>query len=104
MRYGERLEEIVEAAVARGDAPGVVAAVSQGGETYVTAAGVTAVGGPGAPFEDVMRDRILAPLGTAWTNVPDQDLTVVVLTQRAADETGMPAVCDEVLAAARSGG
>ncbi len=46
MRYGERLEEIVEAAVARGDAPGVVAAVSQGDETYVTAAGVTAVGGP----------------------------------------------------------
>jgi CubicO group peptidase (beta-lactamase class C family) len=40
-------------------------------------------------------------LGTAWSNVPAQDLTVVVLTQRAADETGMPAVCDEVLAAAR---
>jgi CubicO group peptidase (beta-lactamase class C family) len=40
-------------------------------------------------------------LGTAWSNVPSQDLTVVVLTQRAADETGMPAVCDEVLAAAR---
>jgi hypothetical protein len=33
--------------------------------------------------------------------VPSQDLTVVVLTQRAADETGMPAVCDGVLAAAR---
>jgi hypothetical protein len=31
-------------------------------------------------------------------------MTVVVLTQRAVDETGMPAVCDEVLAAARSGG
>jgi CubicO group peptidase (beta-lactamase class C family) len=30
--------------------------------------------------------------GTAWSNVPSQDLTVVVLTQRAADETGMPAV------------
>jgi CubicO group peptidase (beta-lactamase class C family) len=41
-------------------------------------------------------------LGTAWSNVGD--LTVVVLTQRAADETGMPAVCDEVLAAARAGG
>jgi CubicO group peptidase (beta-lactamase class C family) len=39
--------------------------------------------------------------GTAWSNVPAQDLTVVVLTQQAADETGMPAVCDEVLAAAR---
>jgi hypothetical protein len=25
----------------------------------------------------------------------------VVLTQRAADETGMPAVCDDVLSAAR---
>jgi CubicO group peptidase (beta-lactamase class C family) len=35
--------------------------------------------------------------GTAWSNVPAQDLTVVVLTQRAVDETGMPAVCDEVL-------
>jgi CubicO group peptidase (beta-lactamase class C family) len=41
-------------------------------------------------------------LGTAWSNVPSQDLTVVVLTQRAADDTGMPAVCDEVLAAARA--
>ncbi|HEV3169078.1 MAG TPA: serine hydrolase domain-containing protein [Actinocrinis sp.] len=41
-------------------------------------------------------------LGTAWSNVPSQDLTVAVLTQRAADDTGMPAVCDQVLAAARS--
>jgi CubicO group peptidase (beta-lactamase class C family) len=41
-------------------------------------------------------------LGTAWSNVPAQDLTVVVLTQRAADETGMPAVCEAVLAAARA--
>lgn len=40
-------------------------------------------------------------LGTSWFNDPDRDLTVVVLTQRAADETGMPAVCEEVLAAAR---
>ena len=40
-------------------------------------------------------------LGTTWSNVPAQDLTVVVLTQRAADDTGMPAVCDKVLAAAR---
>ncbi len=39
-------------------------------------------------------------LGTAWSNVPSRDLTVVVLTQRAADETGLPAVCDDVLAAA----
>ena len=44
--------------------------------------------------------------GTAWFNVPELDLTVVVLTQRAADETGMPAVCADVfrgavLAAAR---
>jgi CubicO group peptidase (beta-lactamase class C family) len=42
-------------------------------------------------------------LGTTWSNVPSQDLTVVVLTQRAADDTGMPAVCDEVLSAARAG-
>jgi CubicO group peptidase (beta-lactamase class C family) len=39
--------------------------------------------------------------GTAWSNVPSQDLTVVVLTQRAADETGMPGVCEAVLTAAR---
>ena len=43
-------------------------------------------------------------LGTAWSNVPDQDLAVVVLTQRAADETGMPAVCEEILAEARAAG
>ena len=41
-------------------------------------------------------------LGTAWSNVPDQDLTVVVLTQRAADETGMPAVCEQVRTATSS--
>jgi CubicO group peptidase (beta-lactamase class C family) len=41
-------------------------------------------------------------LGTTWSNVPSEDLTVVVLTQRGADEHGMPAVCDEVLSAARA--
>jgi CubicO group peptidase (beta-lactamase class C family) len=40
--------------------------------------------------------------GTAWANVPDRDLTVVVLTQRAVDETGLPAVCDEVRTAMSS--
>jgi CubicO group peptidase (beta-lactamase class C family) len=40
--------------------------------------------------------------GTAWSNVPAEDLTVVVLTQRAADETGMPAVCEQVLRRATS--
>jgi CubicO group peptidase (beta-lactamase class C family) len=40
--------------------------------------------------------------GTTWANVPSQDLTVVVLTQRTANETGMPAVCAEVLTAARA--
>jgi CubicO group peptidase (beta-lactamase class C family) len=35
--------------------------------------------------------------GTTWSNVASQDLTVVVLTQRATDETGPPSVCDEVL-------
>jgi CubicO group peptidase (beta-lactamase class C family) len=40
-------------------------------------------------------------IGTTWSNVPAQDLTVVVLTQRAWDETGPPAVCADVLAAAR---
>ena len=46
MTDGERLEEIVETAVARGDAPGVVAAVGRGDETQVATAGVMAVGGP----------------------------------------------------------
>jgi CubicO group peptidase (beta-lactamase class C family) len=41
-------------------------------------------------------------LGTTWSNIPSQDLTVVVLTQRAAGETGMPAACDDVLNAARA--
>lgn len=40
-------------------------------------------------------------LGTTWANVPSEDLVVVVLTQRAADHTGMPAVCTDVLTAAR---
>jgi CubicO group peptidase (beta-lactamase class C family) len=42
--------------------------------------------------------------GTTWSNVPSQDLTVVVLTQRASDETGLPAraVCADVLAAVRA--
>jgi CubicO group peptidase (beta-lactamase class C family) len=41
-------------------------------------------------------------LGTTWSNIPSHDLTIVVLTQRAADETGMPAVCDDVLTAVRA--
>jgi CubicO group peptidase (beta-lactamase class C family) len=39
-------------------------------------------------------------MGTAWVNVPSQDLTVVVLTQPEADESGMPAVCEGVLSTA----
>src|SRR5215468_7412322 len=46
MGYGDRLDDIIQAAVARGDAPGVVAAVGHGDETFITAAGVMAVGGP----------------------------------------------------------
>lgn len=41
-------------------------------------------------------------LGTSWSNVPSEDLVVVVLTERAADETGMPAVCGDVVTVARS--
>jgi hypothetical protein len=55
MTHGDKLDDRIQAAVARGDAPGVVA-----------------------------------------------DLTVVVLTQRGAYETGMPAVCEDVLRAAAS--
>jgi CubicO group peptidase (beta-lactamase class C family) len=40
--------------------------------------------------------------GTTWSNVPSQDLAIVVLTQRARDESGPPPVCDEVVAAASS--
>jgi CubicO group peptidase (beta-lactamase class C family) len=46
MGYGDKLDDIIEAAVARGDAPGVVAAVGRGDEGYLAAAGVMAVGGP----------------------------------------------------------
>jgi CubicO group peptidase (beta-lactamase class C family) len=46
MTDGEKLEQIVETAVARGDAPGVVAAVGRGDETHVATAGVMAAGGP----------------------------------------------------------
>ena len=42
--------------------------------------------------------------GTAWANVPERDATMVVLTQRAPDETGMPAVCEEALAEVRATG
>src|SRR4051812_49685008 len=45
-----RLDEIIEAAVAQGQAPGVVAAVAQGDATYVKAAGSMAVGG--APMRE----------------------------------------------------
>jgi CubicO group peptidase (beta-lactamase class C family) len=40
--------------------------------------------------------------GTAWANVPDRNLTVVVLTQRAFDEAGPPAVCEQVRTAMSS--
>jgi CubicO group peptidase (beta-lactamase class C family) len=40
--------------------------------------------------------------GTRWRNVPELDLTVVVLTQRQFDENGPPAVCADVVNAAKS--
>jgi CubicO group peptidase (beta-lactamase class C family) len=92
--------------------------LAQPGERWLYSAGsqvlgVLAARAAGAPFEDVMRERVLAPLGmddtafyaddtwdgglgTSWSNIGDQDLTVVVLTQRAADEAGLPAVCEQV--------
>src|SRR6266566_121416 len=140
--------------------------LAQPGERWLYSAGsqvlgVLAARAADAPFEDVMRERVLAPLGmddtafyvkntgrlatayerrdgeltvsdppgfsflddrgwgygvsvtewgytwdgglgTSWSNIPDQDLTVVVLTQRAADETGMPAVCEQVRTAMSS--
>jgi CubicO group peptidase (beta-lactamase class C family) len=40
--------------------------------------------------------------GTTWSNVPELDLTVIVLTQRQWDENGPPAVCADVLEAAKA--
>ena len=40
-----RIDEVVEAAVQQGQAPGVVAAVARGDASYIKAAGVMAVGG-----------------------------------------------------------
>jgi len=82
MTNGEMLSEILEVAVAQGQAPGTVAEMTR---DQLTDGGYTWAGG----------------LGTTWVDVPDQDLTAVVLTQRAAGETGLPAVGDEVLAAVR---
>lgn len=42
--------------------------------------------------------------GTTWSNVPSEDLIVVVLTQRAGHPSGWPSVFADVLAAARFGG
>ena len=55
MTDGERLENIVETAVARGDAPGVVAAVATGDETHIAAAGAMAIGGPPMRPDTVFR-------------------------------------------------
>jgi CubicO group peptidase (beta-lactamase class C family) len=55
MANGERLGEIIEAAVAQGQAPGVVAAVAQGDATYVKAAGNMAVGGSPMREDTVLR-------------------------------------------------
>ena len=59
--------------------------------------------GFGVSVEDDGRYTWEGGLGTAWSNVPSEGLTVVVLTQQAASETGMPEVCDAVLAVARAG-
>ena len=59
--------------------------------------------GFGVSVEDDGRYTWEGGLGTAWSNVPSQALTVVVLTQQAASETGMPEVCNAVLATARAG-
>ena len=58
--------------------------------------------GYGVPVLDDGRYTWEGGLGTAWSNMPSRDLTVVVLTQRSADESGMPPVCGQVLAAARA--
>jgi hypothetical protein len=74
-----RIDAILEAAVEQSQAPGVVAAVARGDTVHVATAGV-------------MVERT------------SQDLTVVVLTQRTSDDTGLPAVCEDVLTAIRAAG
>jgi CubicO group peptidase (beta-lactamase class C family) len=112
MTDGERLEEIVETAVARGDAPGVVAAVGRGDEGYVAAAGVMAVGGPPMRPDTLFRiasitkpvtaavvlslaedgllgleepvDRLLPELADRWVlRRPDGPLTDTIRAERA---------------------
>src|SRR5215475_11045632 len=65
MTDGERLENIAEAAVARGDAPGVVAAVATGDETHIAAAGTMAIGGPPMRPDTVFRIASITKLVTA---------------------------------------
>src|SRR5689334_17652265 len=55
MTNRERLDEIAQAAVAQGQAPGVVAAVAHGDDTYITAAGTMAVDGPPMREDTVFR-------------------------------------------------
>ena len=42
----DRIDELLDAAVRQGQAPGVVAAVARGDAVHIAAAGATAIGGP----------------------------------------------------------
>jgi CubicO group peptidase (beta-lactamase class C family) len=79
--------------------------LAQPGERWLYSSGSQALGvlaaqAADAPFGEVMRDRILRPLGMHATGFYAADL----VSQRAADETGMPAGGDEVLATAQAPG
>ena len=50
-----RIDEIVESAVDRGHAPGVVAAVARGDTVHVATAGVMALGGAPNPYDTLFR-------------------------------------------------
>jgi CubicO group peptidase (beta-lactamase class C family) len=51
----DRIDEILQAAVEQGQAPGVVAAVASGDAVHVAAAGVMAAGGPAMRPDTVFR-------------------------------------------------
>jgi CubicO group peptidase (beta-lactamase class C family) len=83
--------------------------LAQPGERWLYSAGsqvlgVLAARAGGAPFEDVMRERVLAPLGMPDTAFHAHDTQLLATAYESRDGqlrmTGMPAVCEAVLRAA----
>jgi CubicO group peptidase (beta-lactamase class C family) len=83
--------------------------LAQPGERWLYSAGsqvlgVLAARAGGAPFEDVMHERVLAPLGMPDTAFHAHDTQRLATAYESRDGqlrmTGMPAVCEAVLRAA----